>query len=208
MVLCPPQLTQAGGDERRLEMFLKALQATPPDLNYVRLTNGQGGITFNRQSRPDLVQTTVVPVEWKGQLVQQLLDKKVPFTVRDPDFSWIFGLLAALGAYSYFKFVMLPRWSRRECPQCSELVHCSARRCRYCSEELLSLNLVLDKRFSDEDEEEGEEDAEDTDGESAENANGDSGENPDGDSDENPDGDSDENPDGEVVRKPGVQAVV
>jgi hypothetical protein len=163
VIAVPPELQPQNRDSRRLDAFLAALQSAPKSIVSVRLVNGKSHMSYTMADNIEHEQSTVVPIEWKGHLIQQLIEKQIPFTVRDPDYTWaIVAVLAAVGV-GYFRFGMLPRWSERTCPFCSERVHCSAKICRFCRSELLPISLEFGPRAASEDDDDDDEADDDTD---------------------------------------------
>jgi hypothetical protein len=152
MIAVPPELQPAFQEGRRLSTFLTALQTDPKSIYSVALTNGQSVVKFRMQDKVEQEQTTVIPIEWKGMLVQQMIDKQIPFTVRDTDYTWAIAAFVAAVALGYFRLILLPRWAQRTCPNCAERVHCSARVCRYCESELLPVSLEFGKTEEEEEE--------------------------------------------------------
>jgi hypothetical protein len=165
IIAVPPELQPAFQEGRRLTTFLTALQTDPKSIYSVALTNGQSQVKFRMQDKVEQEQTTVIPIEWKGLLVQQLIEKQIPFTVRDSDYTWAIAAFVAAIAVGYFRFMLLPRWAQRTCPNCAERVHCSARICRYCGSELLPVSLEFGNTEEEEesDEEVFEEELDETD---------------------------------------------
>jgi hypothetical protein len=154
VVSVPPELRPDFQEGRRLNIFLTALQSNPKSIFSVELTNGQSLLKYRLNESADREQTTVIPIEWKGQLVQQMIDKQIPFTVKDTDYTWVIAAALALGGLGYFRLVLLPRWAQRTCPACAERVHCSAKICRYCRAELLPLSLEFGQTEDDDSDEE------------------------------------------------------
>lgn len=152
-IAAPPQWRPQHGFDRCLQQFLAQLESSPQQIQNVRLINGQAEIYYTLTGK-DREESTVIPIEWKGRLVQQLIEKHVRFTVADPDYTPIFLGAGVLAALAFFRFSVLPGLQYKTCANCAERILSAATICRYCGAECIPF---VDNDVHEQDEEEVEE---------------------------------------------------